>query len=262
MTTVTLPLAVAAGLASFASPCFLPVVPAVVAQVVGDGRARGRGAVTRAAAFVVGFSIVFVAVWASLGLVGQVLGDHRDLARVLGGVLLVVMGLHLAGLVEIPLLHRQWRLSAGPVGSTRPVGSAGLAGSTGPAGPASDRTGTLVPRPDQRTPGHRRALLMGLAFGAGWTPCIGPILGAVIGVASGETMADGALLLIAYCLGLGLPLLAVAGGAGVVGSRWSVLRRRAALVEVTSGAIVALTGVALVANLFVRLAATLPALGG
>jgi cytochrome c-type biogenesis protein len=172
------------------------------------------------------------------------------------------MGLHLAGLVEIPLLHRQWRLSAGPVGSTRPVGSAGLAGSTGPAGPASDRTGTVVPRPDQRTPGHRRALLMGLAFGAGWTPCIGPILGAVIGVASGETMADGALLLIAYCLGLGLPLLAVAGGAGVVGSRWSVLRRRAALVEVTSGAIVALTGVALVANLFGRLAATLPALGG
>lgn len=241
MTTVTLPLAVAAGLASFASPCFLPVVPAVVAQVVGDGRARGRGAVTRAAAFVAGFSIVFVAVWASLGLVGQVLGDHRDLARVLGGVLLVVMGLHLAGLVEIPLLHRQWRLSAGP---------------------ASDRTGTVLPRPDQRTPGHRRALLMGLAFGAGWTPCIGPILGAVIGVASGETMADGALLLIAYCLGLGLPLLAVAGGAGVVGSRWSVLRRRAALVEVTSGAIVALTGVALVANLFGRLAATLPALGG
>ncbi len=259
MTTVTLPLAVAAGLASFASPCFLPVVPAVVAQVVGDGRARGRGAVTRAAAFVVGFSIVFVAVWASLGLVGQVLGDHRDLARVLGGVLLVVMGLHLAGLVEIPLLHRQWRLSTGPVG---PVGSAGSTGSTGPAGPASDRTGTLVPRPDQRTPGHRRALLMGLAFGAGWTPCIGPILGAVIGVASGETMADGALLLIAYCLGLGLPLLAVAGGAGVVGSRWSALRRRAALVEVTSGAIVALTGVALVANLFGRLAATLPALGG
>ena len=103
---------------------------------------------------------------------------------------------------------------------------------------------------------------MGLAFGAGWTPCIGPILGAVIGVASGETMADGALLLIAYCLGLGLPLLAVAGGAGVVGSRWSVLRRHAALVEVTSGAIVALTGVALVANLFGRLAATLPALGG
>ena len=103
---------------------------------------------------------------------------------------------------------------------------------------------------------------MGLAFGAGWTPCIGPILGAVIGVASGESMADGALLLIAYCLGLGLPLLAVAGGAGVVGSRWSVLRRRAALVEVTSGAIVALTGVALVANLFGRLAATLPALGG
>ncbi len=229
-----MPVALLAGLLSFASPCFLPVVPAVVAQVVGDGRATGgrRLATSRTAAFVAGFTAVFITVWASFGVIGRALGDHRDLARIVGGVVLVVMGLHLAGLVEIPLLNRQWRVSRGSAGSRNPGG-------------------------------HGRALVLGLAFGAGWTPCIGPVLGAVLGLAaSGDRPTDGALLLLAYCLGLGLPLLAVAASAGAIGSRLAVLRRHAGLVELTSGALVSLTGLALVANLFGRLAAALPQVGG
>ena len=141
---ITIPLALLAGLVSFASPCFLPIVPAFVGQLVGGPQQVSRpAALLNAVSFVAGFSAVFIALWASIGLIGLSLGPYVGIFRVVGGVVLIVMGLHVAGLIEIPLLNRAAR---------------------------------LLVRPGQQ--GALRAGLMGVVFGAGWTPCIGPILGA------------------------------------------------------------------------------------
>ena len=103
---ITLPVALLAGLVSFASPCFLPIVPAFVGQLVGTGvrRVSGRAALINALCFVAGFSAVFIAVWASIGLIGRSLGPYAVHARIVGGAVLVLMGLHLAGVLSIGLL--------------------------------------------------------------------------------------------------------------------------------------------------------------
>ncbi len=232
MTTVTLPLAALAGLVSFASPCFLPVVPAVLASIVGgEARAGRTRAASLALAFVGGFTVVFVAMWASLGTVGALLGEHRATLRVLAGVVLVALGLQVAGLLRLPLLERQVRALES------------------------------LPGNETRAPSHRRAFLVGLAFAAGWTPCIGPILGAVVGVAAtGDAPIEGLALLLAYSLGLGLPLVLVALGADSVRRRFSGLRRHQHAVSVLTGAAIALTGLALATDLLSRVGGLLPAL--
>lgn len=251
MTGVTLPLAVLAGVVSFASPCFLPIVPVFVGYLVGStpsdsGRAR-RTALSQAAAFVLGFTAVFVMLWASIGLIGYVLGDYRDALRVAGGVVLIVMGLHVAGLIEISLLYRQARLPM-------PVSSAVGAGAA--HGLATGTTSTVSP------PSYRRSALFGIAFGAGWTPCIGPILGGVIGMASvSDSVGAGALLLVAYGLGLGIPFLLVAVGANEVSRRLGWLRRHESAVGLVSGTMLALVGFAMITNVFGRLSGLAPAFG-
>ncbi|HRW19058.1 MAG TPA: cytochrome c biogenesis CcdA family protein [Dermatophilaceae bacterium] len=254
MTTVTLPLAALAGVVSFASPCFLPVVPAVLGAVLGDaGSARDsrRRSATRTLAFVGGFTVVFVAMWASLGTIGALLGAHRPTLRILGGAVLVVIGLHVAGLVHLPVLDRQAR-ALERVLRTRSTVRTGAALQTGSgAGPGS------VPH----APSHARALLLGLAFAAGWTPCIGPILGTVIGVAAaGDDVLAGTALLLAYAAGLGGPLVLVAVGADSVRRRLGALRRHQRLVSAATGAAIALTGLALIADLLGRVGGLLPTL--
>ena len=154
MTEVSLPIALLAGIVSFASPCFLPIVPVFIGYLVGaDEAQRTRGnALRQALAFVAGFSLVFVAIFASIGLVGWgLLGEHRDALRIASGLMMVVLGLHIALLISIPLLNRSF---GGPT-SGRPV----------------------------EAPSARRSLVLGMTFGAGWTPCIGPILGGIISMA-------------------------------------------------------------------------------
>jgi cytochrome c-type biogenesis protein len=258
MSGITVPLALAAGVVSFASPCFLPIVPVYVGYLAGSGagtppvasgpaagsaslvpgsgaastrvltRAR-RATVTQACAFVAGFSVVFVALWASIGLVGYAAGDYRDPLRVLGGAVLVVMGLHVAGLIDIPVLSRTMRPVQAPVHA-----------------PASTR----------------RSMLLGVAFGAGWSPCIGPILGGVIGLASvSATVGEGAALLAAYCLGLGIPFVLVALGADELHRRMHLFARHEMAVGLISGALLVTAGFLMITDLFGRLSGALPPIG-
>lgn len=226
------PVAALAGVVSFASPCFLPIVPVFVAYLVGTDAAgaRRRAALAQALTFVLGFTTVFVGLWASIGLVGYLIGDHRDLLRIGGGVVLVVLGLHVAGLVRLPVLDRSVRAAVRVDLAQRPT--------------------------------YRRSALLGLAFGAGWTPCIGPILGGVLGLATaGESVGQGTVLLLAYALGLGVPFVLVALGATAVSRRLSWLTRHQGAVAVVSGLFLGSTGLLMITDLFSRLAGLAPAFG-
>ena len=226
---ITLPVALLAGLVSFASPCFLPIVPAFVGQLVGTGAGRvsGRAALGNALCFVAGFSAVFIALWASLGMVGRSLGPYAVYARIAGGAVLVFMGLHVAGVLSIGPLNGMVRASM-PRGSASPL----------------------------------RAGLMGVVFGAGWTPCIGPILSGILALATMSTTAwSGVSLMSAYCLGLGAPIVAVALGSAQVTRRFDWFRRHHVGVSLASGGLLAAVGFLMITNLFAKLAGLVPELG-
>ena len=181
---VTLSAAVLAGLLSFLSPCVLPLVPPYLTFIAGSGleelveggeRRAERDTLIAAVLFVLGFSTVFVALGATASVVGQTVRQHLPLLSALAGLAIIGMGLHFLGLFRFNLLYREKRVSV-----EKPIGLWG-------------------------------AYVMGLAFAFGWTPCIGPILAAILTVASSEaTVAHGATLLAAYSLGLGLPFLLAA----------------------------------------------------
>lgn len=221
------------GLISFASPCVLPLVPGYLSYVTGlvgsgapapasappsgsggtatavrtDVPPRGR-MVLGASLFVLGFTAVFVAFGAAFGGLGRLMLEHADLLNRVFGVVTVVVGLAFLG--WLPVLQRTKRISARPV--------AGLAG----------------------------APLLGIVFGLGWTPCLGPTLSAVYSLAFSEATATrGALLSVAYCIGLGVPFVLVA-----LGARWAVgatsfLRRHARSVTRFGGAVLVLVGLLL-----------------
>ncbi len=226
---ITLPVALLAGLVSFASPCFLPIVPAFVGQLVGTGAGRvsGRAALGNALCFVAGFSAVFIALWASLGMVGRSLGPYAVYARIAGGAVLVFMGLHVAGVLSIGPLNGMVRASM-PRGSASPL----------------------------------RAGLMGVVFGAGWTPCIGPILSGILALATMSATAwSGLSLMSAYCLGLGAPIVAVALGSAQVTRRFDWFRRHHVGVSLASGSLLVAVGFLMITNLFAKLAGLVPELG-
>jgi cytochrome c-type biogenesis protein len=177
-----------AGLLSFVSPCVLPLVPSYVTYITGlslgqltdaDERHRARQTIIlNALLFIAGFSVVFIAFGASASWLGQLLADYQDLVRKIGGVLIVVFGLSLMGVLKIRAFMSEKRFHF----HSRPAGYAG-------------------------------SVLIGAAFAAGWTPCVGPVLGTVLMYAgTTETIMDGVTLLSYYSLGLGLPLFAVALG--------------------------------------------------
>jgi cytochrome c-type biogenesis protein len=224
--SVTLLGAFVAGLLSFVSPCVLPLTPVYLAQLVGptiwEGatlpsaeRTRQRVAtLLHAAAFVAGFTVTFIALGATASVLGSYLANQQEALRRLGGVVLVLFGLHVAGLLRIPWLDRQKRLDMR-------VGRASY--------PAS--------------------FLVGLIFALGWTPCVGPILaGILLLAAQSQTLASGVGLLAIYSLGLGVPFLAL----GVAFDRFAPALKRLTpylrLIEGVTGALLALMGVVIFFN--------------
>ncbi len=205
------------GLLSFLSPCVLPLVPPYLCYIAGlsaeefaqPGERSTALVVRSAVACVLGFSTVFVALGATASLIGQTLARHIDTLAILGGVAIILMGLHFLGAFRIGLLYREARMTVG-----------------------------------QKPPGLLTGYVLGLAFAFGWTPCIGPVLAAILVLAGAtETAGHGALLLSVYSLGLGVPfLLAATFAPGFVG--WSRgFRRHLPAVEKAMGGLLVLSGV-------------------
>jgi cytochrome c-type biogenesis protein len=212
---LTLLVAFGAGVLSFLSPCVLPLVPAYLGQmtvvaVVGRSSATPSRwlAVRHSIAYVLGFGAVFTILGITATFVGGPLADYLPAFRTIGGILLIVMGLNLAGILPIPALQRTWRpLEAGAAGAlAQATGTVALAAPGAESGPGvGERLGG-------RIVGGRGGLLatfgLGVVFAVGWTPCIGIILGSILTVAaSSGTTLQGGLLLAAYTLGLGLPFI-------------------------------------------------------
>jgi len=241
---LTVLVAFLAGIVSFASPCCLPLVPGYVGYMVGtspEGPGRRAVAFRQSLAFVAGFSLVFVLLWASVGLVGYVLRDYAGLLRQVGGAVLVFMGLHVAGFINVSALYREVRLPVGPgaMAATGTLGSATFAG-----------------------PSYTRSALLGVFFAAGWTPCIGPILGGIIGLASASaSAAEGTLLLVAFASGLAVPFVLVAVGATAVSARLGWLRRHHTAVSTVTGLMLMAVGFLMITNMFARLSGLVPAFG-
>lgn len=256
----TVALALGAGLLSFLSPCVLPLVPAYIGQlsavaVVGrtEGMASRWLALRHALAYVVGFGAVFTVLGITATYAAGPLFDYLPILRQVGGVLLIVLGLNLAGFLRIPALGRTWRpLEAGAAGSVATAtGTMALASPPGPAGAATgarfgDRLGG-------RLVGTRGGWLasfgLGAIFAIGWTPCVGVILGGILTLAatSGSTAA-GAVLLIAYTAGLGIPFIAIALAYDRAPRLLGPLLGHGRLVSIIGGALVVAIGVAMLFN--------------
>lgn len=258
---VALLVAFAAGVISFASPCCLPLVPAYLGYMVGaTGAADRRRSLFHGLAFVSGFTVVFVAFWASLGVIGYVLADNARWLQVAGGVVLVVMGLQVAGVINLRALWRDTRplpamsgMATAGTGTTMATAGTGTGGTMALGGPGA---GAGLPAGVDGAPGYGRSALFGVAFAAGWSPCIGPILGGIIGLASATaSVAVGTTLLLAYAAGLAVPFLAVAMGATWVATRLGWVSRHHHAVSLVSGALLVVLGVLMITNLLARLAA-------
>lgn len=215
---VTLSAAAAAGLLSFLSPCVLPLVPPYLTFIAGttiedvatEKVARARRDIFLAALlFVLGFSTVFVALGATASFFGQVLRAHIATLSLLAGLAIIAMGLHFLGIFRLGLLYREKRLDV-----KKPLGLWG-------------------------------AYIMGLAFAFGWTPCIGPILAAILAIAASEaTAARGAGLLAIYSLGLGIPFLLAAAALGPFLGFLKKFRAHFGAVERVVGVLLIATGIA------------------
>ena len=241
MDVLAIPIAFLAGIVSFASPCCLPLVPAYVGYMVGaapEGVAHRRLlALRQSLAFVAGFSFVFIGLWASVGLIGYLFRDYVPLMRQIGGAVIVFMGLHVAGVINVSALYRDMRV---------PVAVAGGGGFGQPI----------------ETPSYRRSAVLGVTFAAGWTPCVGPILGGIIGLASvSSSVANGTVLLVAYAAGLAVPFVLVAVGATSVSHRLGWVRDHHRLVSVVTGAMLVIVGVLMITNTFARLSRLVPSFG-
>lgn len=234
--------AFAAGILSFLSPCVLPLVPAYLAHLTGTtatldpSRSERRVTVTHAVAFVLGFTLVFTIIGASVGLLGAVVSDdssyavrdHLSLLAKIGGVFLIVMGLNLIGIIKIPFLYRSYTLETATASVSSGVGGSG------------SRWGNL---------GYLKSVGVGAAFAIGWTPCIGPVLGAILTLsATTASVAKGTYLLLVYSLGLGVPFI-ITGLAVVPVTRFlKSIRGLMPIVEITTGVLVIFVGMLLFFN--------------
>ncbi len=239
---VTLLAAFGAGLLSFISPCVLPLIPGYLSYVSGlsvdemrGGTVVGSGGTAVATlaapgtqrrvifaslAFILGFSLVFVALGASASAIGQFLMSRLTILNRIAGAIIIIFGLHTMGVLRIEWLYQEKRVQT----TKRPAGVVG-------------------------------ATLVGVAFAFGWTPCIGPILAGILAVAAAQdTVSDGVRLLSAYSLGLGVPFLATAMAIDRFFAAFAKIRRHYHKIELASGALLIVIGVLIFTNRFTIIA--------
>jgi len=220
VSTIGLASAFAAGVVSFLSPCVLPLVPGYMSYIAGrtgDGARSGQSAPGRFPAlvpgvfFVLGFSTVFIALGAGASAIGQLFLRYRYETNIAGGIIVVIFGLFMMGVLKL-----RWLM------------------------------GDLRMHPNLRGGEPFATYVLGLAFAFGWTPCIGPILGAILTLGALSTrVSDGVLLLGIYSLGLGIPFLASAAFMDPLLARFKSIKRAGRSIYVASGAIMVVTGVAM-----------------
>lgn len=229
MTEVTLMVAFVAGLLSFLSPCVLPLVPSYLSFITGmsledlKGGVDRRAALVHAALFVSGFSLIFILLGASASFLGAFFRYYMDWIARIGGVVIILLGLHLAGVLRITPLLREKRVHL----SDKPAGYLGTLG-------------------------------VGAAFGAGWTPCIGPILGAIYTLAATrEGLWNGVGLLTVYSAGLAVPFMLSALAVERFLTAFQRFRRFLPAVQMASGVLLVILGILLVTGSFTILSSWL-----
>jgi cytochrome c-type biogenesis protein len=215
---LSIPVAFVAGVVSFLSPCVLPLIPGYISMLSGLSMEELRGEASEkvtalifrnSLAFVIGFSTVFITLGASATAVGRFLLSRRSIFDIVAGVIIIIFGLHLTGLVKIPFLYREARMNT--LNTKR-----GLAGS----------------------------FILGFAFALGWTPCIGPILSAILALAAlKHTVFQGMFLLAVYSAGLAIPFLLTAFGVGKFIKFYGRFRKHMQVVEILSGVLLIFIGV-------------------
>ncbi|MFA9386951.1 MAG: cytochrome c biogenesis CcdA family protein [Methyloceanibacter sp.] len=217
--------ALIAGVLSFLSPCVLPLVPPYLCflggttfdQLTGEDETQShvyQTVIMSSVAFVLGFTTVFVILGATATMAGQLVAENLPILARIAGVIIIIAGLHFLGVIHIPILHREARYHS----DTRPAGLFG-------------------------------AYVIGLAFAFGWTPCIGPVLGAILAVAAGEdSIRQGVSLLFVYSLGLGIPFILAAVAIKPFMNVMQRFKSHMAMVEKIMGALLVLTGILFLTN--------------
>lgn len=218
---ITFVLAFLAGILSFISPCVLPLVPAYIGYLSGrtlsETQPKRAATFVHALLFVMGFTVVFSVIFGlAAGLLSQAFSSSLDLLRRIGGVIVIILGLHVMGVISIPFLQYERRLGMGS-------------------------------NPGQQ--GYSTSFIVGVSFAAGWTPCVGPILGGIFSMALNEGAAGRSILMfLIYSLGLGVPFLLTALALERLTPRLRRLNRYMGVIEKVSGALLILVGVLLLTN--------------
>jgi cytochrome c-type biogenesis protein len=229
LSQLTFGVAFLAGLASFLSPCVLPLVPIYLAQLVGQSIYQSTGneeehagrfiTFLHALTFMFGFTLAFIALGATASTLGGVLRANQFVLRQVGGIILIIIGLHLTGILKLPFLYWQKRFEFRPA-----------------------------------RPNYPASFVIGLIFAIGWTPCIGLILGPILALAANAaTLRQGVLLLLAYSLGLGVPFLLLGLGLDRFSKILKWLKPHLGKVEIGTGVIMILVGLMIYFNLLIYL---------
>jgi cytochrome c-type biogenesis protein len=226
--SITFLTALGAGVLSFLSPCILPLVPVYLANIAGSSvltpdLADRRPVLFHTISFIVGFSLVFVALGASLGLLGAVV--PQEVLEKVGGALLITFGIFLVAATKVPWLNYEKRLDFGKA----------------------------------KGAGYVRSLLIGVVFSLGWIPCVGPILGGILTLAaSSQTVWQGVYLLLAYCVGLGLPFIAVGLALGAASRYMRWLSRHSLVTSIVAAVLLIGVGILMLTGYLEYLSGPMP----
>lgn len=220
MNNISILLAFSAGLLSFLSPCVLPLIPAYISYLTGSSVEELKHekpnilTLYRSLGFILGFSIIFILMGLSITSISKILISHKDLFRKIGAIIIILFGLHTIGLFKIKLLYREKRF----------LFSSKIKSSFG-------------------------AIIMGMAFAAGWTPCIGPILSSILIYATSmDSIGKGTLLLVSYSAGLAVPFILTAMFIGVFTNEIRKYSKYLPIISIVSGVLIIVLGILIFTN--------------